>query len=1067
MQRARPTWNALFVAGLCWTMAPGNALAQVTTGSIFGNVRDSTGGVVPGVAVTATNIETSLTREATSDARGEFAIEFLPVGTYRLDGELLGFKRYTQTGIVIELNRSARVDPMLEVGGATEIVEVVSDAPMVDTSHVALGRTVTQTEVLNLPLMDRDLYALLELTAGVDASESTNVFGSPGQETLINGSANAGAGSVNYNLDGGANASGLRNTGNVVPNPDAVQEFRVVTNNYSAEYGRFAGGVVDVITKSGTNALHGSLFEFFRNDALNANRWTIGESTLQKDPLDRNNFGGSVGGPLLRNRTFFFGSYNGLRQTTTRFDNDARVPTPLERTGDFSQSAVKPRDPLTGQPFPDHRIPASRFDAAAVRILDEYVPLANLPGSLYEVQASIPFDKNELNLKVDHRLSTNHQLSGSYFLSRGVQVQKLTGNLPWQEREFKWNQQNYNVSDTWTINAQVVNEARVTYVRNFGGRLNTPEIALGDLGSSFQIQGAKSPPQIQVSGYFNMNSAIAGPVAGSNLIQVRDTLNMNRGRHSMRIGGEVSYEDITHDTTLNNYGTFVFDGTKTGNAYADFLIGQLRRFNQDAPVRKTDAGWYLGLFVQDDYRLHSRLTLNLGVRYDLQPPLVDPQNRKLTFVPGRQSTVVPSALPGMLFPGDEGVTRGIVPTDTNNIAPRVGVAWDLFGDGRTAVRGAFGVFYGTISGNMWNATADGQPFSIRQQFNNPGTLSDPYSTLPGGSPFPYEYSPENPRFIFPASISGPSLDFRMAYTYQTNVAIQRQLTSDTSATVAYVGARGHNLPFGTNLNYPIPGSGTVDARRPYFPGQLGNITLIESILTNQYDGLQVTVDKRMGRSFQASGSYVFAKSLEDAQLQNDQRGGAQNMNDILAERGRTDNDRAHVAKMSTIWRPEVAFGPRLFRAVADGWTFSTIVKIASGAPLTITSGRDNNNDGNGNDRADLVSVADPVLSANRPREEVLEAWFNGAAFAESQPGTDGNSQRNFIDGPGYKIVDLGLFRNFRMGGTRQLQLRIEATNAFNMVNLSDPTTNVRSSTFNQIRSARAMRQMQLGVRFEF
>lgn len=613
----------------------------------------------------------------------------------------------------------------------------------------------------------------------------------------------------------------------------------------------------------------------------------------------------------------------------------------------------------------------------------------------------------------------------------------------------------------------MVNEARVTYVRNFGGRLNTPDISLGDLGSNFEIQGPPSLPQIRVSGYFALNSAIAGPVAGSNLVQVRDTLSMNRGRHSLRFGGELSYEDITHDTTLNNYGTFVFDGTRSGNAYADFLMGQLRRFNQDAPVRKTDAGYYLGLFVQDDYRLHPRLTLNLGVRYDLQPPLVDPDDRKLTFVPGRQSTVVPTALPGMLFPGDEGITRGIVQTDANNIAPRVGFAWDVFGDGRTAVRGAFGVFYGTISGNMWNATADGQPFSIRQQFNTPGTLSDPYATLPSGSPFPYEYSPDNPRFIFPASISGPSLDFRMAYTYQTNVAIQRQLTRNTSATVAYVGARGHNLPFGRNLNYPTPGTGNVDLRRPYFPGQLGNITLIESILTNQYDGLQVTVDKRMSRSFQASGSYVFAKSLEDAQLQDDQRGGAQNLNDLAAERGRTDNDRAHVVKISAIWQPEVAFGPRVFRAVAEGWTVSTIVKLASGQPLTITSGRDNNNDGNGNDRADLLPGVDPVLSANRPREAVLKEWFNRAAFAENQPGTDGNSQRNFIDGPGYKIVDLGLFRTFGIGGSRKLQFRVEATNALNMVNLGNPNTNVRNSTFGQVRAARPMRQISLGLRFQF
>jgi hypothetical protein len=1064
----RLSWrNVGLVICAVWTMGVTTAQAQGTTGSILGTVKDSTGGVLPGATVSVLHVDTNVSRTATTDERGEFALEFLPLGTYRVEISLDGFRRFVQHGIVLEVNRSARVDTVLAVGGSEENIEVTADAPIVETSRVALGRTVTQDEVLNLPLVDRDLYALLDLTAGVDASESTNVFGSPGQETLINGSANAGAGSVNYNLDGGANASGLRNTGNVVPNPDAVREFRVVTNNYSAEYGRFAGGVVDVITKSGTNQRRGSLFEFFRNENLNADRWSIEDSTIRKDPLDRNNFGGTIGGPIVRNRTFFFASYNGLRQTTTVYKNDARVPTALERQGDFSQSATKPRDPLTGQPFPNNQIPAARFDRAALRIMADYVPLANLPNNLYEVQKPKPERRNEVTLKIDHELTGANRLSGSYFISRGKMIEVLRGTLPGPNREFEWNQQNYIASDTWVMSSEMVNEARVSYVRNFGGRLNTPEISLSDLGSNYRIQGPPSLPQISVSGYFSMTSAIAGPIAGSHLIQLRDTLSRNRGRHALRVGGEFSYEDITLDTTLNNYGVFTFDGTKTGNAFADFLTGQLRRFTQDAPVRKIDKGWYLGLFVQDDYRVHPRLTVNLGLRYDLQPPLVDPQNRKLTFIPGRQSTVVPTALPGMLFPGDDGIPRGIAYTDRNNFAPRVGAAWDVFGDGRTAVRGAFGVFYGTISGNMWNATADGQPFSIRQQFNNPGTFADPYSTLPGGSPFPYEYSPASPRFVFPASISGLSLDFDMAYTYQTNVAVQRQFREHLSATVAYVGARGHNLPLGRQMNYPQRGTGDIELRRPYLPGRLAGVTIIESGLTNQYDGLQITVDKRMSRSLQASGSYVLAKSLEDMDLQDDQRGGAQNFNDLAAERGRTRNDRRHVAKISTIWRPAVDFGPRAFRTLANRWTISTAIRLAGGVPLTITSGRDNNNDGNNNDRANLVPGVEPELDPNRSRSDVIQEWFNIAAFVENPSGTDGNTPRNFIDGPGYKIVDLGLFRNFGLGDERQVQVRIEATNAFNMVNLSNPTTNVRSATYGEIRSARAMRQVQLGVRFQF
>jgi hypothetical protein len=1046
--------------------------AQATTGTIRGIVKDTSGAVIPGITVTATHTETNFSRTGVSDSRGEYAIEFLPLGRYRLEAAMAGFQTFAQTGIVVEVGRNARVDPVLTVG-VTETVTVSADAPLVETTHATLGRTVTGDEVLNLPLVDRDAYTLLELTPGVDSTETTNVFGSPGQETLVNGSANASAGAVNYNLDGGSNASGLRNTGNPIPNPDAIEEFRVSTNSYSAEYGRFAGGVVDIVTKSGTNEFKGSLFEFFRNEKLNADRWSPVPTNVEKDPLKRNNFGGSFGGPIRKDRTFFFVAYSGLRERTTEFDNGAIVPTERERGGDFSQSARKPNDPRTGQPFPNNQIPLGRFDPAALRILNDYIPQANLPGNFYEAQTAEPVDKDEVQLKLTHALSPSHQLTGSYFLVWGKQIEAQAGNLPWVQREFTYRQHNVNLSDTWTVGPSKINQLTATYVRNFGGRLNTPEISLGDLGSKYQIQGPPSLPQVQVSGYFNLNSAIAGPVAGSNFYQVRDVLSFSKGRHSLRVGGEGSLEKIILDTTLNNYGTFTFDGNKTGNALADFLIGLPRRFNQDAPVTKTDNSWYMGLFVQDDFRIHPRLTLNLGLRYDLQTPYVDPQDRKTTFVPGRRSTVVPSALPGMLFPGDEGVGRGIAPVDKNNFAPRIGFAWDVKGDGRTAVRGAFGVFYGTISGNMWNATADGQPFSIRQQFNDPFSFSDPYRNLPGGvSPFPYSYNPASPRFVFPAGISGPSLDFRMAYTYQMNLAVQRQLGESASATVAYVGAMGHNLPFDRDLNYPVFGPGAtaanVNARRPYLPGQLARVVAIQSVLTNDYHGLQVMAEKRIGRRFQAHGSYVFSKSLEDAQLQDDLRGGAQNPNKLDAERGRTDNDRRHVVKVSAIARTDYfdRGRSRFLHSVLDGWTVSTIFIWRSGAPLNITDSNDRNLDGQTNDRPNLVG--NPNLSHDRPENELVEEWFSRAAFARAALGEDGNAGRNIVDGPGRTTVDVGLFRDFGLSRGMKLQFRLEAENAFNIVNFMNPVTNLNSSsTFGRIREARDMRQVQLGLRLSF
>jgi hypothetical protein len=1049
---------------------------QATTGTILGTVTDASGAVVPGVEVTATNTGTNFSRSALTNQEGQYAIRLLPVGDYRVEASLPGFRKFVRTGIVIEVNRNARVDAVLEVGEQSQVISVSGDAPLVETSTPALGLTVNQNDIQNLPLVNREVYSLLELTAGVDTtSEASDNFGAPMRVTLVNGSSNGGAGSVNYSLDGGINSSGLRNTGNLAPNPDAVQEFRVVTNNYSAEYGRFAGGAVDVVTKSGTNKWHGSLFEYLRNEKLNANRWLPGETQLRKEPLKRNQFGGTVGGPIVRDRTFFFFSYSGLRQREVSFANTAEPPTDLERQGDFSKSRqTKPRDPLTGQPFPNAVIPVSRFDPAVKQILAKYIPAPNLPNGLYEVQEPHPRDTNEAQFKIDHALGSSHQLTGSYFFTRGKDVVGLLGSIAWTRRQFSWTQQNYNVTDTWTISPTTINQLRLTYLRNVGGRLNVPEVSLGDLGSKYQIQGAPSLPQIQVSGRFNLNSAIAGPKAGSDLYQLRNTLGMARSRHSFKFGGEIFLEKVTHDTTLNNYGTFSFatnNARGTGNSLADFLLGLPTTMNQDAPVTKNDNGWYTGLFVVDDFKIHPRLMLNLGLRYDLQLPYKDPLNRKLTYVKGATSQVVKNALPGLLFPGDPGVHRGIIDTDRNNFAPRVGLAWDPFGDGKTAIRAAFGLFYGSISANEWNSSADGQPFSIRQRFNNVKSLSDPYGLLPGGvSPFPYNYEPGNPRFVFPAGVRGPSLNFRLPYVYQMNFSVQRQLFSDVSVTASYVGSLGHKLPFDRDLNYPVfgPGAttGNVDNRRPIQPGTFGQIFLIESVLNTAYHGLQITAEKRYSRNFQMKGYYTLGKSLEGATLQRSTRGEPQNYNNIAAERARTDNDRRHNVSISGFWNLDYFdHTESVLKAVVSGWTLSAIASLRSGTPLTITSGRDNNLDGSTNDRPNVVG--NPELDANRPRAEVVGRWFNPDAFTQNLTGQDGNASRNILDAPGMKNIDLGIFRNFRLTENSKLQFRAEATNAFNIVNLGSPTTSINSSTVGQIRTARPMRQVQLGLKLSF
>jgi len=536
-------------------------------------------------------------------------------------------------------------------------------------------------------------------------------------------------------------------------------------------------------------------------------------------------------------------------------------------------------------------------------------------------------------------------------------------------------------------------------------------------------------------------------------------------------GGEISYEPIVLDTLLDNYGVFTFNGSKTGNAYADFLLGLPATMTQDAPIRKTDRGTYISLFAQDDMHVHPRVSLNLGVRYDLQFPLTDPQNRKLAFVPGAKSQVSPTALEGLLFPGDPGISKGIVKTDINNLAPRLGIAWDPMGDGRMAVKAAAGIFYGSITGNEWNTTADNQPFTVRQSFPTVNTLANPYANLPGGvPPFPFTYDADNPRFTLPAQVFGPSLDFVWPYSYQTNVTIEKQIGQRFSMSASYVGALGRHLPASVDRNYPVFRSdattANVNARRPYQPGVIGQARVLESTFNSDYHALQLSAERR-GSAFSAKAYYTFGKAIEDVDFQGGALPAVQNTNRIDLERGRASSDRAHSLVLSGIWRFDGYDHPSaIVRALVNDWTLSTIVTLQSGTPLTIASGQDRNLDGLTTDRADLVG--NPELDSGRPREALIEQWFNISAFAQPAIGQDGNAARGLLDGPGYRNVDLGVSRDIRFAGDVVMQLRVETTNLLNTVNLQNPGTNLSApATFGKIRAARDMRKVQVGARLSF
>jgi hypothetical protein len=790
---------------------------------------------------------------------------------------------------------------------------------------------------------------------------------------------------------------------------------------------------------------------------------------------------------------------------------------------------------------------SSLLDPVAQKLFTSSV-FPNIPtagAGPFQAVAPSPYNTDEFLIKVDHNLTSNQRLSGSYFYTSGNnEVPPLNsttgqpnGNIPWDVQQFTWRQQNVNVSDTWTAKPNLTNQFWLGYTRNMAGRLNLPGTSLGDLGSEFTVQGPASLPQISVTGFFTAASAIAGPVAGSNFYSVRDVVSYTHGRHSISFGGEETLDKDIQQTLLNNYGVFGFNGTNIKDAVsgktiavpalANFVMGLPTSISQDAPVTGYTNSWSTGLFVQDNFRIVPRLTLNLGLRWDIQTPPTDPLNRGTSFQVGEQSTAIPSAPEGALFYGDPDITRGIVPVRWHHVSPRVGFAWDPFGDGKTSIRAGAGVFYGSVSGNEWNTVTNFEPSAVRFTFTNVtqqvtgsgltavpqgATLSCPYNKLvaknASGAPLgptvtcatgsgsgvsgidPFPFFP--PQFLTPGgSFFGFAKNFQWPYTYQFNLSVQRQVTSNFSVSAAYVGSLAHGLPFAQDINAPATGAlapacatsagANIVARRPIdntgvptckTPGSpYGTVLLVQSNQTASYNGLQTTAQLRMTHGLTLYAFYTFSQTFDSVQLDNNTtQGGAEDMTHLGLERGPADFDLPHQFVTSLVWRLHYYHGNSLLaRGFANGWTISPIVNIHSGLPFTVLNGKDANLTGNSStERAELVPGQNPALS-NRTTAE----WFNIAAFSQNAANllngiaVNGNSSRNMLRGPTFKDVDLAISRDFVFREHFGLQLRADAYNVFNMVSLNAPGATVGTATFGVITSASAMRQLQLGLRLTF
>jgi hypothetical protein len=1103
---------------LTWLLLP--AAAQQITGAVTGTVKDQQGGMVTTATIKATNVDTGFSRYAAIGSEGAYIIQYLPVGKYTVEVNAAGFKKFVQQNLVIVVDQTQALNVVLDVGGADQTITVTEAPPLVDTTSATLGTTVTPAEIIGLPLVNRDAYALLSLVPGVQYNSSgpqgspngTQQMnqGTPATIVIINGGIDAGVPMVSYYLDGGINMTGLRNYGNPLPSPDALQEFRVETNNFGAQYGRMSGAVITAVTKSGTNHFHGSLFEFNRNTDLNDTPW----NSSGNPPYHRNNFGGAIGGPIKRDKAFFFFSYAGLKQVIgTQMESGGILPTAAERLGDFTADASSftvympgtttqvngtNSGPNCGTPQPNC-IPSNLLDQTAANLLN-YIPLPNAPissGQNYTGFYVAPTDQVQYLGKYDETLSSKDHVAVSYFYLHLSLNAFAGGNIPWVTNQTTSRQQVLNLNDVHTINANTANQAWITFSRMAGARLDLPSnVNLGTLGSSFTEQGEGTLPYLNVDCCFETGAAYTAPASDSTFISLRDMVSKTKGKHSLDIGGEFSMEKDALAANLANFGEFTFDPsapTSTGNAMSDFITGQVQSMEQDTPYHSLTSTLYYALFIQDIYRIKPRLTLNLGLRYDVQTAPVEAQNLMATFVPNVQSTMVPSAPLGMLFPGDSGVPRSITGTKYHHISPRLGVAWDPFGDGKTAIRAGAGIFYGSVSANEWNQPSGSLPFSVRQTFNSITSLTNIYgdpASFPTGDPFPYTYTPAHPTFLADAGIEAISKDYQWPLTYQFNAAVQRQLPLHFTTTIAYVGTLTRHVPFFKDDNYAgyAPGAtgsqASIDARRPYNDNhRLGQITYLESEETASYHALQATVSRPVTHNLMLNGFYVWSHNINSVTPIGVGQGTAQDFANLWEEKGAAATDMRNVVGISGMWTIDYYKGSNLLiKQVVNGWSISPIVTLQSGTPFTMFTGANNTHDSSGPNRPNLVPNVNAFLDPHRSRSISRNEWFNPAAFTPNGPGepggigpygADGNAPRDYLRNPGYRDVDLGLLRDFHFERGIVFQLRGEATNAFNMVSMNGPVSSLSaglpSSGGNDgvISSAASPRLIQIGARVSF
>lgn len=1100
-----------------------NLPAQDANGRIVGTITDPSGAVIPGVHVVVTNAETHVSRETTTNSSGFYQVLALPIGNYTVSADHKGFNPVTTNSNKLEINQSLKVDVKLEVGSKTETVTVESAASTVETINPTMGSTVSDRSVQDLPLNGRNVLDLALLQPGVLPADNPNNTSASSANTAfsISGGRND---SNTFILDGGANNDLLDNGVVYNPNPDAVQEFKVLTSNFTAEYGRNGGGIVTVVTKSGTNNFHGSAYDYNRNDAYNANDFF---SKLNGEPravLKRNQFGGTIGGPIAKNKLFFFGSYEGQRQNSLQPGGQVSVLTPQEAQGDFSaspnQTAVASF--LQANPFfqPNAALAAqgiidpTKFDPVAKAYLSAgLIPITAGGSESFQNPAQNNYD--QMTAKFDWDVSENNHFTTTLGRFHNTQLNPGPGGIPGFNSTFENHRQFVHFQYTHIFSPTVLNEFHASAQRNDtlqSKPANTAPIPSA-LGVAITPDIATGPPRLDFPN-LTVGFSIQGPSnLTDNTFNYSDTLSWTRGKHTMKFGGSfIAFQDNQIFDFIGN-GLFDFGNSNgAGDPFANFLVGLPLDFLQFPAAPSNIRGKSTFVFGQDEWHVKSNLVLTLGLRYEYSTPKLDTRGRTFDIIPGQQSTVFPGAPIGLVFPGDKGAPTGANFPDKNDFAPRFGFAWQPFKDSKTSVRGGFGVFYDVLKAED-NFQFNGQvPFASAAAFGFPDPsaggsagpfnfLGDPYGSTGTPNPFPSKPIDHSVNFFNTfGTFGGGGVFFvdphlRTPYTFQFNLSIEHEIARKTTFEAAYVGSQSRKLTALRDVNPFDPASvaagnpqrvlnetpGNVLADNVGFTtaGSFGFLNEFTNSANANYNALQLSLRKqssssRFGNTYFTLG-YTYAHSIDDASGFRQFNSNVPTLNPNIF-RASSDFDVRHFLVFSGGWDLPFNRGPKL---LVKGWSLYPIFFWRTGYPLTASAGdlTENQDPGlsglgdGGLANADLtgpIHYVDPH-SVHTFAGSTGPFIFDPSSFSDTPTAPYGTAPRNVIRVPGRANLDFTLAKTTPIYKDRAtLELRVDAFNIFNHTQFSNFDTNAADTgTFGQATQAYDPRILQLAAHIRF